>query len=244
MVLAAQHIGDAHVDVVDHAGQQVEPRSVGPAHHRVGHLRRIEVLGPANAVGPFDRLGMVEPEAPVRLLSRRCLRCMIGLGQRQRGPVVDRRQPAPEQHLALELEFLRCLVAAIDPPRLDQPRKLPLIQIEPRRLPRLPVGHDPEPGEIGADRRDMLLAAALEVGIVDPEQKAPGMLSGQQPVVQRRADIADVQIAGGRGSEAGGESCGTQATFAAMASRNRFIGDQNRFRTVFHYAVRNACVIG
>jgi len=49
----------------------------------------------------------------------------------------------------------------------------------------------------------MLLAAPRLIGIVDPQQKPPAMLLRQQPVQQRRADIADMQDARGRGGEAG-----------------------------------------
>jgi len=66
MVLTAQHVGDAHVDVVDHARQHVEPRTVRAADHRVRHLRGVEMLRTANAIVPFDRFGVVEQEAPVR----------------------------------------------------------------------------------------------------------------------------------------------------------------------------------
>ena len=64
----------------------------------------------------------------------------------------------------------------------------------------------PQPGQIGLDRRDVLLAAALQIGIVNPQQEPPASLLGEQPVVQRRADIANVERAGGRGGETGGDS--------------------------------------
>jgi hypothetical protein len=215
VVLAAQHVADPHRDIVDHRGQQVEPRSIGAAHYRVAHLGRIEVLGAADTVLPLDRRRAVEQEPPVRLLSCRSPGGMIGLAQRQRRAVIDRRQPAPEQHLALEFEFLRALIAAIDPPSGDQPGELRLVNPEPRRLPFLAVPMQPQPFEVRLDARNMLLAAAFGIGIVDPQQKPPARLLGQQPVVQRRADIADMQRAGGRGSETGGD--GHAAPIAGFA---------------------------
>ena len=69
------------------------------------------------------------------------------------------------------------------------------------------VGSEAEPGEIGADRLGMLLAAALAVGIVEPQDEAAAMLPRPQPVVQRRADIADMEPAGRRRGEAGDDLC-------------------------------------
>jgi hypothetical protein len=55
VVLAAQHVGYAHLDIVDRARQHVQPRTVGAPHDRVAELRRLEMLRPADAVGPLDR---------------------------------------------------------------------------------------------------------------------------------------------------------------------------------------------
>ena len=56
----------------------------------------------------------------------------------------------------------------------------------------------------------MLLAAARLIGIVDPQQKAPAApvqlgLPREQPVVQRGADIADVQRARRAGGKTGND---------------------------------------
>src|SRR3546814_13257849 len=42
------------------------------------------------------------------------------------------------------------------------------------------------------------------IGVVKTKQKAPAILSRPHPVMKRRADIADMQIAGGGGSETSG----------------------------------------
>src|SRR5690606_34911048 len=77
-----------------------------------------------------------------------------------------------------------------------------LVQREPRRLPLLAIRLEPQPRQIVADRLDEPFLAARRVGIVDPQQEAPTVLLRQQPVVQRGADVADVQPPGGRGGEA------------------------------------------
>ena len=218
MILAAQHVGDAHRDIVDHAGEQIEPRTVGAAHHRIAHLGRIEMLGAADPVGPFDWRRAVQQKAPVRALARRLAGSMIGFGERQRGAVIDRRQAPAEQDLALQFQFLRGLVAAIDPSGGDQLLELGLVKIEPGRLALFPVPIEAQPFEIGLDRGDMLLAAAFQVGIVDPQQEPPAGLLRQHPVVQRGAHVAHVQRAGRAGGEAGGNGHG-----APIAPRPRAV---------------------
>ena len=146
-----------------------------------------------DAVEPADRLVVIEQEAPVRRLARRLFGPMVGLGQAQRGAVIDRRQAAPQQHLALEVQLLRALVAAIDPARRDQPLDFALVKGEAGRLALLAVRLQPQPGQVGADGGNIVLAAARGIGIVDPQQEVPAMLLRQQPVVQRRADIADME---------------------------------------------------
>ncbi len=201
MVLAAQHIGDAHRDIVDRARQHVEPRAVGAADHRVGQLRRLEMLVPAHSVLPFDRRIMVELEAPVGRDAFRGEIRMLGLGQLQCRAVVDRRQAAPEQHLALEFQLLRSLVGAVDASLRNQPLEILLVELEARRLPLLAVPCEPQPAQIRPDRLDVVLAAPLGVGVVDPQQETPARLLRQQPVMQRRANIADMQPPGGRGAK-------------------------------------------
>ena len=97
------------------------------------------------------------------------------------------------------------LVAGIDAAVGAQPLELALVDREPLRLADGRGGDQPEPVEIGADRVDMLLAAALEIGIVDPQQEASADLRGEQIIMQRGADIADVEAPGRRRGEAGGD---------------------------------------
>ena len=160
------------------------------------------MLCAANPVLPLDGLIAVEQEAPVRLFACPGLGGVIGFGQAQGRAVIDRRQAATEQDLALEVQFLRGFIAAIDPARCDQPLEFTLIQIKTKRLPLFPIRRDAQPGQIGANRLDIFLAAAFGIGIVDPQHEAPTCIAGQQPVVQGGADIADVEGAGGAGCKA------------------------------------------
>src|SRR5437764_334176 len=66
MVLAADHMGHAKVDVIDHARQQIEPAAVLAPDDGVAQQPGVETLLSTNQVGEDDRLVMIEPEAPVR----------------------------------------------------------------------------------------------------------------------------------------------------------------------------------
>jgi hypothetical protein len=119
MVLAAEHVGDPHGNVVDHARQHV---SHEPSARRTTGS---DICAGSKCCGRECRrchsIGAraIEQEAPVRALAGASWP-HDRLAQLPGGAVVDRRQAAPEQDLALEVELLRGLVAAIDPPARDQ----------------------------------------------------------------------------------------------------------------------------
>ncbi len=203
MILAAHDVGHAHVDIVDHARQHIEPAAVGAADHRIGLEPGIEMLGPAHKVIPFDHRIMVEPEAPMRRDPVRLQCGTLGVGQLERGTVVDRRQTASSQDLALEIELLRTLIGRIDPPRRAQIVEASFVESEPVRLAYRVVGGEAEPGEIGVDALGEGLGRSRQIGVVQPQQEAPAGLARPQPVMERGADIADMDAPGGRGSETG-----------------------------------------
>src|SRR5262249_5752160 len=67
------------------------------------------------------------------------------------------------------------------------------------------VPGDAEPAEAVEDGLQGLGTVALGVGVVDAQAEGAPLRRGQQPVKQRGADPADVQIAGGTGGEAGAD---------------------------------------
>src|SRR4051812_12338143 len=70
------------------------------------------------------------------------------------------------------------------------------------------VGVEAHPFEIVADRLVELGRRTLAVGVVDPKDERSAMLFRKQVVVQRRADIADMQAARRRGRKAGDDAHG------------------------------------
>jgi len=92
MVLAAHHMGDLRVDIVDHARQGVEVGAVAADQDGIGDRRRVDRLGPAHQVIPVTTLAR-QLEPPVRAAALRFEGFPLGVGELQRGPVIDRRTP-------------------------------------------------------------------------------------------------------------------------------------------------------
>src|SRR3546814_18645406 len=80
-----------------------------------------------------------------------------------------------------------------------------LIKREPRRLPCFTIKREAKPAEIGANGVDIFFPRPFGIGVVKTKQNAPAILSRPHPVMKRRADIADMKIAGWGGSEPCGE---------------------------------------
>ena len=72
----------------------------------------MEVLMTAHQIVPFDRI-MPQQETPVRFAALRLQARAVVVGQLQRGAIVDRRQAASQQALALQGQLFRRLVAGI-----------------------------------------------------------------------------------------------------------------------------------
>ena len=81
----------------------------------------------------------------------------------------------------------------------------------------VPVELEPfEPVEDGSDGR---FRGALAVGVLDAQQELAAGVARVEPVEQRRARPADMQVAGGRGSKAGDDG------FAHVPALVRIVGE-------------------
>jgi hypothetical protein len=198
MVLAPDDVGHAEVDIVDHARQQVKPAAVFPPHNRIRQQFGIEPLFAADQVVPSDRSVVFQPEPPMRSATFRDR--SIG-----RLAFVDRRQPAAEQDLPAKVQFFRRLVAGVDTIGGLQPLELPFVEIEAVGLPERSVKGQAKPFEIVPDRLVEIESRALAVGVVDAQEEAPAMLLGEEEIMQRRPDIADMEPAGRRWRKAGND---------------------------------------
>jgi hypothetical protein len=146
---------------------------------------------------------VIEAEAPVRAAPFRFKPGALLMAERQRGTIVDGRFAPAELDLALEIEFLRRLVGRIGPPRRPQPLQRRVVDAEALRLAMLLVCKEAEPGEVLADGGRRFFRGASLIGVVEPQDEAAAILLRPQPIVNGGADVADVEAAGRRGSEAG-----------------------------------------
>ena len=86
---------------------------------------------------------------------------------------------------------------------MDEFREPSLVKRETIGLSGPRIGREAKPIEIGMDRVGKLLGRTRKIGIVQPEQEAPAMLARPQPIVERGADIADMEPTCGRRRETG-----------------------------------------
>ncbi len=200
MVLAADDVGDARVEIVHDRGQGIKIGAVLAHQNRIGQRGAIDMAVAADQIVPAHDFGL-QPEAPVRLAARRLQRRAFGFGQAQGRAIVNRRRAARDLQAALALQLVRRLVAGIEPPGLLQPFRGGLIEREPLRLAELAVRRDAQPFEIDLDAQRIFLGGSFGIGVVESQDELAAMLAGEKIVQQRRARIADMDAAGGRRRE-------------------------------------------
>src|SRR6476659_486209 len=118
----------------------------------------------------------LELEAPMGSLSRRLQFLAVGVGELQRGAVVDRRAPTGELALPLQLELVLRLVGRITPSARFQLLDGCIIDRETVRLLHLAVPAEPEPGQVFANAVRKLFGRTLAIGVVETQEKASSPL--------------------------------------------------------------------
>ena len=91
---------------------------------------------------------------------------------------------------------------------------------------------EPEPAQPVVDRRGRFLGVARLVRILDAQDERAAVMPREEPVEQRGARAADVQIAGGRWSEANADG---------EFMRKRFLAQRPQ-RSQRIFALRDCCV--
>ena len=199
MVVAADHVGDAHVVIVDHHRQHVGRRAVGAQQDQVVEL------GVLDRDLALDRSSItVSPSrGALRRMTKGAVRPAPRLHVAPRA--VDAERPAlPGGALALLGELFLGHVAAIGGAAAEQlVGDLGVPRPELRLVIFVAVPIEAEPAQPVEDRVDRRLGRARLVGVLDPQQVLAAVVAGEQPVEQRGARAADMQEAGGRGREAG-----------------------------------------
>src|SRR5205823_4410067 len=138
-------------------------------------------------------------------------------------PVVAERLSALLRVLAPLLELRRRTEAAIRSAALEQPARIRLVALEVRALvDDLLVPRQAEPLESLEDRARALFRAARLVGVLDTEEELPAVVLHVQPVEQRGARAAYVEVAGGTG--------GKSETIRHRGVRREVGGGSRKFR--------------
>ena len=199
VVVAADHVGDAHVVVVHHHGQHVGRRPVRAQQHHVVEL----IVGRHHAAlhGVLHHgLALARGAQPDH--GRR-----VGVLRRRDvapGGAEQRRAPLGPGLLARGFDLLGRGEAAKGRPGVEHRARDLGVAVRPGELAhRLAVPVEPEPFEPPEDRRRRLLRGPGPVGVLDPKEEPAAPAARVEPVEERRARPSDVQEPGGRGREAG-----------------------------------------
>ena len=207
VIVAADHMGDAHVVVVHHHRQHVGRRAICAQQDVVVDLfvsdrhaalnlildRRFAVLGHLQADGKGRALlvGSRLAVAPAAVIAHRLLVGALLCAHR--------------------LELFGRGVAFVGVPMGEKNVRDFGVPLGPLRLEhRLLVKGEAEPVEPFDDLVDRVLRGALRVGILDPQQRLAAVVAGVEPVEQRGARAAEMQVAGRRW----GEACNDRTGFA------------------------------
>ncbi len=207
VIVAADHVGDAHVHVVGHHAQVIGGLAVRAEQHEVFELRGVEADLAVHGVGERDGalVGHAEADGAWRagrftasyLFGRQLERGVrAGVGRRlaafggvaQRARLLGR--AVVEVGVAAAHELLGNLAVTVVPLRLEV-RSVGPAHIRPF------VPGQPEPAEPVEDARHHLVRGALGVGVLDPQDERAAMPTREQPIEQRGTRAAHVQVAGG-----------------------------------------------
>ena len=132
-------------------------------------------------------------------------RALVARDARGSGPTYFGGLPLFERRLAIGLELLGRTEAVVRLPGRQQLHGVRAIDVQPLGLPVRPVfaaGLDalaplePHPPQIVEDRLLRLARRPLDVGVLDAQDERAALTAREQPVEQRRARVADVQLPG------------------------------------------------
>ena len=205
VVLAADHVGDAVADVVDHVAQQVERLAVGTDDDKVLDVA-VGPLDPAQHLVVVEQVARADRhlEADDRGQSLRFFRLYLRGAQMTAGAVItDLAFLGGQGGFPLPFQFLPGAEALVGVAggqetvgRLDVVNGKLGLEVGPF----VPV--DAEPLQTVDDAVDRCLGGALLVGVFDAQDQLALVFFGEQPVEQGRPGPADVQVTGGTGWEA------------------------------------------
>ncbi len=209
VVVAADDVGDAHVDVVDDDRQVVGRVAVRPQHDEVLDHRVVELDPPVHHVVVRGGAGRHAKADGARRAGGFARGDVVGREIHARA-VVRPGLPGGFRGLALRFDVVGIAVAVVGVARRDQLFSRRAVAVEPLGLEVRPVGAadfrpfvpvEAEPPHAVEDAGHHLPRRPLHVGVFDPQDERAAGVPRVQPVEERGAGAADVKVAGGRRGE-------------------------------------------
>ena len=216
VILAADHMRDLHQRIVHDHGEVVRRRAVGANDHRIADHLGLKTDLAADGVGEDDLASLGHAKADRRPLARRNARAglLAWYGAARAG--IERRPPGLDRLPPLRLELRSRAEAVVRRVGVQQLFRVRLVEVQPLGLavrteraaeigPLIPV--ETEPAQIAEDRRLRLAGRALGIGVLDAQNERAALPAREEPVEERRARVAHVQLAGRAGSESHTHVC-------------------------------------
>jgi hypothetical protein len=203
VIIAADHMGHAHVHVIDDHAKIVGRRTVGARDNQIIQLSIFEGDIAVHEVMHHDLALERILEADDRLDAGTRVATIAPAA------VVTRFFLARHLFAAQLLEFFLGAVAAIRLAGCEELLDHLAIARKARGLEeRTLVGREPEPAHALENHPHRFVGGALAIGILDPQDEFAAMATGMEPGKERRAHAADMQHAGGAWGEAGNDRRG------------------------------------
>ena len=217
---AADDMRHPHIGVVERAREMIARGRVLAREDDIAVRRRIGGPKPLPRLFPLQIAAFGKRTRGVEAPAMRFIReaaCPLDFGQAPAGAGVDRagwpmrcRQAGGDIGAGAE--------AGIDEPARAQIVERGGIGAEPRRLAhRIAVPVDPEPGEVGERGADIILARSAAVDIVDADQELPARAARRVMREHRAIGVAEVELAGRAGGEAGQHAAPLGSRYCASA---------------------------
>ncbi|EIM03453.1 hypothetical protein UU5_00600 [Rhodanobacter sp. 115] len=201
VVVAADHLGDAHVDVVHHHGEVVGGPAIGTEDHQVIQLAVGELDATLHLVLEHHRafLRIAEADHPVRVLTEGFVAVAVIA-------VVARLLALRHGGLAHRLDLFLGLIGVV---RLALGQQLfghfPVAGQAMGLVHRGLVGIQVQPVHRIQDGLHRFLGGAFAIGILDAQHELATTPPRLQPAIQCGACATDVQETGGAGGETGAD---------------------------------------
>ena len=201
VVIATDHLGDAHVDVVDHHREVVGGKAIRTEDHEVVELFVRPLDPPLHLVVEHDaaRGGVLEADDPVRIVAVRLVAITVIA-------VVARLHAVGHRLVAHGLDLVLGLVGVVGLALAQQLVGHFAVTVHAQGLVvRALVMGQAQPAHAVENRLHGLVGGALAIGVLDAQDEFATAAAGLQPAIQRRAGTADVEVAGGTGGKTGAD---------------------------------------